>query len=154
MSINQTGRGGDDMESDYRFPATRAGLTRKIQCGLDIYLTVNARPDGSPGEIFVRLGKQGSTVSGLVQAWAVALSAALQRGVEWTDIRSKFIGMRFEPRTHEYDSIVDAIARNVDAMLEEFRNQVDDQRGQQHLPFGEEEKSDESAGADGGSVSG
>ncbi|GEM_PF-3381997 len=104
----------------------------------------------------VRAGhrNQGSTVSGLVQAWAVAVSAALQRGVDWTDIRSKFVGMTFEPRSHENDSIVDAIARNVDAMLLELRIQVDDQRGQQHLPFGEEEKSDESTGADGGSVSG
>lgn len=142
------------MDSDYRFPATRTGLTRKIQCGLDIYLTVNARPDGSPGEVFVRLGKQGSTVSGLVQAWAVTLSAALQRGVEWTDIRSKFVGMRFEPRSHEFDSIIDAIARNVDGMLEQLREHVDGRSGQQHLPFGENSDSAESTGADDGSVSG
>lgn len=123
------------MDSEYRFPPTRAGLTRKIQCGLDIYLTVNARPDGTPGELFVRLGKQGSTVSGLVQAWVVALSAALQRGVLWPELREKFAGMQFEPRSHEYCSIVDAITRNVDSMLAELRDQMDAQHGQQHLPF-------------------
>ena len=65
----------------HQFPATRSGLTRKFKCGLDVYVTVNLKPDGDPGEVFVKLGKQGSTVSGLMQAWAVTISAALQRGV-------------------------------------------------------------------------
>ena len=64
-----------------RFPSTRHGLTRKFNCGLDVYLTINATADGEPGEVFVKLGKQGSTVSGLIQAWVVTISAPLQRGV-------------------------------------------------------------------------
>lgn len=65
----------------HQFSETRDGLTRKFVCGLDVYLTVNPLLNGEPGEIFVKLGKQGSTVSGLMQAWAVTISAALQRGV-------------------------------------------------------------------------
>ena len=40
----------------YRFPETRQGLTRRFNCGLDVYLTVNPKPDGEPGEVFVRKG--------------------------------------------------------------------------------------------------
>ena len=105
----------------HQFPATRSGLTRKFTCGLDVYVTVNLKPDGEPGEVFVKLGKQGSTVSGLMQAWAVTISAALQRGVPWSDLREKYKGMTFEPRTHEYSSLVDAVTQNIDAMVEELR---------------------------------
>lgn len=125
MSIDSTDGEGDHVNSSYRFEATRAGVTRKIRCGLDIYLTVNARPDGSAGEVFVRLGKQGSTVSGLVQAWAVTLSAALRQGVPWQAMRDKFLDIRFEPHTHEYTSIIDAVARNVDLMLDELRDETE-----------------------------
>ncbi len=68
------------------------------------------------------LGKQGSTVSGLIQAWVITISAALQRGVPWSDLREKFEGMRFEPMTHEYSSLVDAISKNVDELIEEIRS--------------------------------
>ena len=105
----------------HQFPATRSGLTRKFNCGLDVYLTVNLNPDGEPGELFVKLGKQGSTVSGLMQAWAVTISTALQRGVPWSDLREKYRGMSFDPKTHEYSSLVDAVAQNVDAIMEEIR---------------------------------
>ena len=105
----------------HQFSPTRRGLTRKFNCGLDVYLTVNLKPDGDPGEVFVKLGKQGSTVSGLMQAWAVTISAALQRGVPWSDLREKFKDATFEPRTHEYSSLVDAVTQNIDAIIEELR---------------------------------
>lgn len=113
----------------HQFPPTRSGLTRKFNCGLDVYLTVNAKPDGEPAEIFVKLGKQGTTVSGLMQAWAVTVSAALQRGVEWLDLRDKYVGSTFEPKTHEYTSLVDAVARNVDELIDQLKQQADQQRG-------------------------
>ena len=106
----------------HQFSATRSGLTRKFKCGLDVYLTVNLRPDGEPGEIFVKLGKQGTTVSGLMQAWAVTISTALQRGVPWSDLRDKYKDTTFEPRTHEYSSLVDAVTQNIDAMIDEQRH--------------------------------
>ena len=123
-----------DNRPEYRFPDSRSGLTRKIECGLDIYLTVNPLPDGSgPGEVFVKLGKQGTTVSGLMNALAVTISAALQRGVPWNELRDKFLDSTFEPRTDEYSSLVDAVAKNIDEMMQELREQLDDQTGQLHL---------------------
>ena len=53
----------------YRFPGRRQGLTRKFICGADVYLTVNPLPDGQPGEVLVKIGKRGSTLSGLMHAW-------------------------------------------------------------------------------------
>ena len=103
------------------FPDKRHGLTRKFNCGLDVYLTVNPLPDGQPGELFVKLGKQGMTVSGLIQAWAVTVSTALQHGVPWSSLREKYVGTTFEPNTSEYTSLVDAIARNIDELVEEMR---------------------------------
>jgi len=121
----------------HEFPETRKGLTRKFNCGLDVYLTVNLKPDGEPGEVFVKLGKQGSTVSGLMQAWAVTISAALQRGVPWSDLKEKYVETRFDPWTDEYTSLVDAVARNVDEMMVDLREKLDDQRGQKRFDFGE-----------------
>ena len=112
------------MERGYHFPTTRCGLTRKFNCGIDVYLTVNPKPDGEPGEVFVKCGKEGTTVSGLVQAWVVAVSTALKRGVTWDELRQPFVGMRFDPQTPEYSSIVDAVARNIDDLRNELRQLV------------------------------
>ena len=106
----------------FEFPETRRGLTRKFNCGLDVYLTVNFLPDGQPGEIFVKLGKPGTTVSGLMQAWALTVSAALRRGIPWEDLREKYLDMTFEPKTHEYTSLVDGVTKNVDELIRHFLN--------------------------------
>jgi len=119
----------------FRFSSTRVGLTRKIDCGLDVYLTVNTMPNGEPGEVYIKLGKQGSTVSGLMHAWAVTISAALQRGVPWQELREKFVGSRFEPNAHQYSSLVDAVAQNVDEMIAELHILGDEHHGQKQLDF-------------------
>jgi hypothetical protein len=119
----------------YQFPMTRTGLTRKFDCGLDVYLTVNSKPTGELGEVFIKLGKQGSTVSGLMQAWAVTISAALQRGVPWSELRDKYRETKFEPSTDDYTSLVDAIAQNIDAMTRELRRQQEEKVVQQTLGF-------------------
>ena len=106
----------------HHFPETRTGLTRKFECGLDVYLTVNMAPNGEPGEVFVKLGKQGSTVSGLMQAWAVTISAALQRDVPWSELREKYLDTNFDPKTNQYSSLVDAVARNIDDLIRKYRN--------------------------------
>ena len=120
---------------NYQFPMTRTGLTRKFDCGLDVYLTVNSKPTGEPGEVFIKLGKQGSTVSGLMQAWAVTISAALQRGVPWSELREKYRDTKFEPSTEDYTSLVDAIAQNIDTMTRQLRRQQEEKIGQQTLGF-------------------
>ena len=109
----------------HEFPDSHTGLTRKFHCGLDVYLTVNMKPNGEPGEVFVRLGKTGTTVNGLMQAWAVTISTSLKQGVSWEEFRDKYQGMRFEPMTHEYTSLMDAVTQNIDQLIEEFRRSFD-----------------------------
>ncbi len=66
----------------HRLPAERASVTHKFALGgHEGYITVGLYPNGSPGEIFIRMAKEGSTVSGLMDSFATAISLALQHGV-------------------------------------------------------------------------
>ena len=82
-----------------RLPDNRLALTHKfIVGGHKGYLHVGLYPDtGHPGEIFIRMAKEGSTLSGLVEAFATAVSLSLQYGVPLEDLVGKFSFMRFEP---------------------------------------------------------
>ena len=65
-----------------KLPDERASLTHKFSiAGHDGYITVGMYEDGTPGEIFVRMAKEGSTISGLMDSFATAISLALQHGV-------------------------------------------------------------------------
>ena len=65
--------------------------------GLDGYMTVGEFEDGRPGEIFLKMSKQGSTLSGVMDAFSVAISIGLQYGVPLETFVSKYINQRFEP---------------------------------------------------------
>ncbi len=66
----------------HRLPAERASVTHKFGLsGHEGYITVGLYPNGQPGEIFIRMAKEGSTVSGLMDSFATAVSLALQHGV-------------------------------------------------------------------------
>ncbi|MBM4318983.1 MAG: vitamin B12-dependent ribonucleotide reductase [Deltaproteobacteria bacterium] len=79
-------------------PSERSSITHKFEVGGHSgYLTVGMYPDGSPGEIFVVMAKQGSTIGGLMDAFATAISIALQYGVPLDDLIRKFSHVRFEP---------------------------------------------------------
>ncbi len=81
-----------------RLPDERRAITHKFSIdGHEGYLTVGLYDDGSPGEIFIVVAKEGSTISGLMDAFATAISLALQYGVPLTDLVFKFAHMRFEP---------------------------------------------------------
>jgi ribonucleoside-diphosphate reductase alpha chain len=81
-----------------RLPAERRALTHKFQvAGHEGYITVGLYPDGQPGEIFLKMAKEGSTVSGLMDTLATMTSIALQYGVPLHDLVSKFAHVRFEP---------------------------------------------------------
>ena len=54
-------------------------------------------PDGQPGEMFIRMAKEGSTVAGLMDSFAISVSVALQYGVPLRDLVNKFAHVRFEP---------------------------------------------------------
>jgi ribonucleoside-diphosphate reductase alpha chain len=82
-----------------RLPAERTALTHKFEVGgHEGYITVGLYDDGSPGEIFLRMAKEGSTVSGLMDSFATAVSLALQYGVPLPALVDKFSHTRFDPQ--------------------------------------------------------
>jgi ribonucleoside-diphosphate reductase alpha chain len=82
----------------HRLPDERASLTHKFAiAGHEGYITVGLYPNGQPGEIFIRMAKEGSTVSGLMDSFATAASIALQHGVPLKVLCEKFAHSRFEP---------------------------------------------------------
>ncbi|NNE71050.1 MAG: vitamin B12-dependent ribonucleotide reductase [Rhodothermales bacterium] len=82
-----------------RLPDERPSITHKFSiAGHEGYLHVGQYPDTRmPGEIFITMAKQGSTISGLMDAFATSISLALQYGVPLEDMCRKFSHMRFEP---------------------------------------------------------
>ena len=60
-------------------------------------MTAGSYPDNGLGEVFLKLGKQGSTLAGVMDAFSIAISIALQYGVPLEAYVSKFVNMRFEP---------------------------------------------------------
>ncbi|HKF28479.1 MAG TPA: hypothetical protein VKB29_04585, partial [Candidatus Binataceae bacterium] len=90
--------GADERLSRRKLPDERKALTHKFDiAGHEGYITVGMYEDGSPGEIFVSMSKQGSTISGLMDSFATAISYALQYGVPLQFLVDKFAHMRFEP---------------------------------------------------------
>ena len=82
----------------HRLPAERASVTHKfVIAGHEGYITVGLYPNGSPGEIFLRMTKEGSAVSGLLDSFATAVSLALQHGVPVRVLAEQFAETRFEP---------------------------------------------------------
>src|SRR5437764_1114397 len=82
----------------HKLPDERHSFTHKFEVGgHEGYITVGMYDDGSPGEIFIRMAKEGSTVSGLMDSFATAVSLALQHGVPLKVLCEKFAHTRFEP---------------------------------------------------------
>jgi ribonucleoside-diphosphate reductase alpha chain len=81
-----------------KLPVERRAITHKFNiAGHEGYITVGMYDDGTPGEIFINMSKEGSTVSGLMDAFARAISYALQYGVPLEVLADKFAHTRFEP---------------------------------------------------------
>ena len=82
----------------HRLPEERASVTHKFSiAGHEGYITVGLYPNKQPGEIFIKMAKEGSTVSGLMDAFATSVSLALQHGVPLKVLCEKFAHTRFEP---------------------------------------------------------
>ena len=79
-------------------PEERQAITHKFNIqGHEGYITVGLYDDGTPGEIFLVMAKEGSTLSGIMDAYATSISLALQYGVPLSALVKKFSHMRFEP---------------------------------------------------------
>src|SRR5579863_8874881 len=82
----------------HKLPAERNSITHKFSVvGQACYLTVGKYEDGQPGEIFIKMAKEGSTLSGIMDAFALSVSIALQYGVPLRALVDKFCNSRFEP---------------------------------------------------------
>jgi ribonucleoside-diphosphate reductase alpha chain len=82
----------------HKLPEERMSITHKFNVGgHEGYITVGLYPSGSPGEIFITMAKEGSTVSGLMDSFSCAISLALQHGVPLKMLCEKFAHTRFEP---------------------------------------------------------
>jgi len=81
-----------------KLPDERRSITHKFDIqGHEGYITVSMFDDGTPGEIFVKMAKEGSTLSGMMDSFAIMVSLALQYGVPLEALVGKFSHVRFEP---------------------------------------------------------
>src|SRR3989338_8369857 len=81
-----------------RLPQTRRSITHKFDiAGHEGFITIGFYDDGKPGEIFITMHKQGSTIRGLIDAWATSVSLNLQYGATVKDLFDKFRHQKFEP---------------------------------------------------------
>jgi ribonucleoside-diphosphate reductase alpha chain len=89
---------GTPLKQRRKLPDERAAITHKFDvAGHEGYITVGLFEDGTPGELFLVMAKEGSTISGFADAFAQAISYALQYGVPLQDLVDKFSHVRFEP---------------------------------------------------------
>ncbi len=126
-----------------RLPATRPSITHKFSVGgHEGYLTVGQYEDGQPGELFITMAKEGSTVGGMMDAFATSISLCLQFGVPLEDLVKKFTHQRFEPSgmTSNRDipfakSVVDYIFRWLGlTFIDEYRKTNLPKRDQSDAP--------------------
>jgi ribonucleoside-diphosphate reductase alpha chain len=102
-----------------RLPDTRNSVTHKFSiAGHEGYINVGLYPDGRPGEVFITMAKEGSTIGGLMDSFGTAISISLQYGVPLEVLVNKFSHTRFEPMGHTNNpeirfakSVVDYIFR-------------------------------------------
>lgn len=103
-------------------PPTHDSVTHKFSvCGHEGYLTIGLFEDGMPGEIFIKMSKEGSTLSGLIQGFCRAFSLAIQYGLPLSDAIERFRNMRFDPMGQtsnpnipQATSILDYVAQYLD----------------------------------------
>jgi ribonucleoside-diphosphate reductase alpha chain len=111
-----------------RLPKSRPAMTTSFAVGgAEGYMTASSYPDDGLGEVFLKMSKQGSTLAGMMDAFSIAISIALQYGVPLETYVSKFINMRFEPAGMTDDPDVRMSASIVDYI---FRRLALD-----HLPY-------------------
>jgi ribonucleoside-diphosphate reductase alpha chain len=145
-----------------RLPRSRRSLTFEFRVAdCKGFVTVGEYEDGRPGEIFMRVSKQGSTLSGIMDAFAISLSHGLQYGVPLRAFVEAFTGMRFEPAgmTDDPDlristSIIDYLFRRLaveyltPAERAELNILTTDERSQPTLPGVEEAATETRQGLD------
>jgi ribonucleoside-diphosphate reductase alpha chain len=139
-------RGKLDEPLRHRMPDTRMSLTHKFEiAGHEGYITVGLYEDGQPGELFIQMSKEGSTIGGLMDTVATLTSMALQYSVPLESLVKKFAYQRFEPSgfTKNPDirsatSITDYVFRWLGCQfIKGYKEAISPNRGQGELPLKE-----------------
>ncbi len=139
-------RGKLDEPLRRRMPDTRMSLTHKFEiAGHEGYITVGLYEDGQPGELFIQMSKEGSTIGGLMDTVATLTSMALQYSVPLESLVKKFAYQRFEPSgfTKNPDirsatSITDYVFRWLGCQfIKGYKEAISPNRGQGELPLKE-----------------
>jgi ribonucleoside-diphosphate reductase alpha chain len=137
-----------------RMPETRVSLTHKFEiAGHKGYLTVGLFEDGEPGELFIQMNKEGSTIGGLMDSVATLTSISLQYGVPLEQLVKKFAFQRFEPSgftknpdIRQATSITDYVFRWLGCQfIKGYKEATSPNRGQQELPMKELSEIDKKA---------
>jgi ribonucleoside-diphosphate reductase alpha chain len=135
-----------DQPVRHRMPDTRTSLTHKFEiAGHEGYITVGLYEDGQPGELFITMSKEGSTIGGLMDTVGTLTSIALQYGVPLESLVKKFAYQRFEPSgfTKNPDirhatSITDYVFRWLAcAFIKGYKEATSPNRAQPDLPLKE-----------------
>jgi len=139
-------RGKIDKPIRHRMPDTRMSLTHRFEiAGHEGYITVGLYEDGQPGELFITMSKEGSTIGGLMDTVGTLTSIALQYGVPLESLAKKFAYQRFEPSgfTKNPDirnatSITDYVFRWLACQfIKGYKEATSPNRGQADLPLRE-----------------
>jgi ribonucleoside-diphosphate reductase alpha chain len=139
-------RGKLDKPLRHRMPETRMSLTHKFDiAGHEGYITVGLYEDGQPGELFIQMSKEGSTIGGLMDTIGTLSSVSLQYGVPLESLVRKFAYQRFEPSgfTKNPDirsatSITDYVFRWLGCQfIKGYKEATSPNRGQPELPMKE-----------------
>ena len=111
----------------HRLPDTRRSITCKRDiCGFEVYIHIGFYDDGTersdstacePGELFIKVAKHGTEMSGVIDAFAIMVSLALQYGVPWEKISDKMTGMRFGIHDGVNTSLIDGIMKCIDQQI-------------------------------------
>jgi ribonucleoside-diphosphate reductase alpha chain len=120
-----------------RLPDERRSITHKFRVGeQEGYVTVGLFDDGRPGEVFITISKEGSTIRGLMDSVAVLTSLALQYGVPIEDLVRKFRGVHFEPagftdnpELPQASSLVDYIFRWLESRFAQEQGTGNEEQG-------------------------
>jgi ribonucleoside-diphosphate reductase alpha chain len=117
-----------------KLPDERQSITHKFDIqGHEGYITVSMFEDGKPGEIFVKMAKEGSTLSGMMDSFAIMVSLALQYGVPLEALVSKFSHVRFEPSGYTSNPEIPIAKSIVDYIFRWLASKFYDEEGREAI---------------------
>ena len=117
-----------------KLPDERQSITHKFDIqGHEGYITVSMFEDGKPGEIFVKMAKEGSTLSGMMDSFAIMVSLSLQYGVPLEALVSKFSHVRFEPSGYTSNPEIPIAKSIVDYIFRWLASKFYDEEGREAI---------------------